>query len=131
MQEIEELTSDLCDRLMMQAAKGDLGSLHSAVSMIVEYAGYEIARHGLKSFAIPIFSAAVEIDKAFAAVNAGADNVLDFPDFCPERFGGPPKEGTSIYSDIQVRRPRIPDEGQSGPIVAQLVVHQSKRHRPT
>lgn len=66
MNEIQDRAAELCDLLMTEAKSGDLTVVEETIVLLIEYAGYELARHSSSSLATSIFLASQELTKAFS-----------------------------------------------------------------
>lgn len=62
---IENQVSELCDSLMIKARDGELEDIQEVIVSLIEYAGYELARHSHSSVATSVFLAAREVQKAY------------------------------------------------------------------
>ena len=65
MSKIENLTAELCDELMKEAASGNLEQIKKSISMLLEYSSYEIARHGDSIAAAALVRAAKHFEESF------------------------------------------------------------------
>ena len=62
---IENLTAELCDELMKEAASGHLGHIRKSISMLLEYSSYEVARHGDSVAAAALLRTAKYFEECF------------------------------------------------------------------
>jgi hypothetical protein len=62
---IENQVSELCDSLMIRARQGELEVIQEVIVSLIEYAGYELARHSHTQIVTSVFLAASDIQKAY------------------------------------------------------------------
>lgn len=73
MNEIQNKAAELCDLLMKEAKSGDLSEVEQTIVLLIEYAGYELARHSGGKLSTSVFLAAQDLTKAFSRQRSEAN----------------------------------------------------------